>query len=61
MPEMDGYQVLAALKRNPALRDLPVIMISALDETQSVVHCIEMGAEDSGGKEIRVGAFLKCL
>ncbi len=46
MPKMDGYEVLARLKRNPALRDLPVIMISALDETESVVRCIEMGAED---------------
>jgi CheY-like chemotaxis protein len=46
MPEMDGYELLARLKQNPALRDLPVVMISALDETQSMVRCIEMGAED---------------
>lgn len=46
MPEMDGYQVLAAMKAEAKWRDLPVIMISALDEIQSVVRCIEMGAED---------------
>jgi signal transduction histidine kinase len=46
MPEMDGYEVLARLKQEPRRRDLPVIMISALDEIQSVVRCIEMGAED---------------
>jgi DNA-binding response OmpR family regulator len=46
MPEMDGFEVLARLKGDPRLRDLPVIMISALDEIQSVVRCIEMGAED---------------
>jgi signal transduction histidine kinase len=46
MPEMDGYEVLARLKQNPSLCDLPVIMISALDEAQSVARCIEMGAED---------------
>ena len=46
MPEMDGYEVLARLKQNARLRDLPVIMISAVDETRSVVRCIEMGAED---------------
>ncbi|QGX03634.1 adenylate/guanylate cyclase domain-containing protein [Beggiatoa leptomitoformis] len=46
MPEMNGFQVLGAIKSDPALRHLPVIMISALDEIDSVVHCIEMGAED---------------
>ena len=44
MPEMDGYEVLLKLKEG--WRDLPVIMISALDETESVVRCIERGAED---------------
>jgi class 3 adenylate cyclase len=46
MPEVDGYQVLAELKDDPHLRDLPVIMTTALDELDSVVRCIEMGAED---------------
>jgi DNA-binding response OmpR family regulator len=46
MPEMDGYQVLQRLKIDDAWRDIPVIMISALDEIDSVVRCIEMGAED---------------
>lgn len=46
MPEMDGYQVLAQLAADPNLRNIPVIMVSALDEMDSVVRCIEMGAED---------------
>jgi signal transduction histidine kinase len=46
MPEMDGYQVLEQIKNDGALRDIPVIVISALDEMDSVVRCIEMGAED---------------
>jgi adenylate cyclase len=46
MPELDGYQVLAELKLDPHLRDIPVIMTSSLDELDSVVRCIEMGAED---------------
>ena len=46
MPELDGYEVLAELKRDPHLRDLPVVMTSALDELESVVKCVEMGAED---------------
>ncbi len=46
MPEIDGYEVLRQMKATPALKDVPVLMISALDEIQSVVRCIELGAED---------------
>jgi len=46
MPELDGYEVLAELKLDPQLRDIPVVMTSALDELDSVVKCVEMGAED---------------
>src|SRR5262244_3880339 len=46
MPEMNGYQVLERMKSTPALRDIPVIVLSALDEIGSVVRCIELGAED---------------
>jgi adenylate cyclase len=46
MPEMNGFQVLQTLKTDPVRRDIPVIMISALDELDSVVRCIELGAED---------------
>jgi two-component system sensor histidine kinase/response regulator len=46
MPEMDGYELLKCLKANEAWRYIPVIMISALSELDSVVRCIEMGAED---------------
>jgi len=46
MPELDGYQVLEKLRGDISLRDLPVIMTSSLDEIDSVVKCIELGAED---------------
>ena len=46
MPELDGYAVLDALKGNTATRDIPVIMLSALDELPGIVRCIEHGAED---------------
>jgi len=46
MPEVDGYQVLEQLKNDPATRDIPVIMISALVDMPSIVRCIERGAED---------------
>ncbi|MCB9704354.1 MAG: response regulator [Myxococcales bacterium] len=46
MPEMDGYEVLERLHADDKLRGLPVIMISALDQLDTVVRCIELGAED---------------
>lgn len=46
MPKMNGYQVLEYLKSDPNLRHIPVIVISALDDINSVVECIELGAED---------------
>ena len=46
MPEMDGYQVLEHLMADRRLRDLPVIVTSAVEGMESVVRCIECGAED---------------
>jgi class 3 adenylate cyclase len=66
MPEMDGYQVLEALAADPHLRDIPVVMLSSIEEVDSVARCIEMGAEDYLFKPVnpvllraRVGASLE--
>ncbi len=66
MPELDGYEVLARLKADRTLRELPVIMLSALDEVAAAVRCIEMGADDYLTKPIdtvllraRMGACLE--
>ena len=66
MPELDGYQVLEQVKADAALRDIPVIMISALEEMESVIRCVELGAEDYLAKPFnptllraRVGASLE--
>src|SRR6266404_3833124 len=66
MPEIDGYQVLSQMKADPHLCDIPVIMISALDQINSVVRCIESGAEDYLNKPFdpvllraRIGACLE--
>jgi putative two-component system response regulator len=46
MPNLDGFGVLTSMKRDPQLLDIPVIMISALQEIDSIARCIELGAED---------------
>jgi adenylate cyclase len=46
MPEMNGYQTLEALRADPKLRDIPVVIMSSIEEVDSVARCIEMGAED---------------
>jgi DNA-binding SARP family transcriptional activator/CheY-like chemotaxis protein len=46
MPVMDGYSTLAAIKADPRLNHLPVIMVSAVHELESVVRCIDLGATD---------------
>src|SRR3954467_9323871 len=66
MPTVNGYEVLAQMKASSSLRHIPVIMISAVDEIESVVRCIELGAEDYLPKPFnptllraRVGACLE--
>jgi adenylate cyclase len=66
MPEMDGYQVLEQMAKDLRLRGVGVIVTSALEEIDSVVKCIEMGAEDYLTKPVnpvllraRIGASLE--
>ncbi|HLA92593.1 MAG TPA: response regulator [Actinomycetota bacterium] len=46
MPGLDGIEVLERLKQDPALLHIPVIMISGVEDTESIARCIEAGAED---------------
>jgi serine phosphatase RsbU (regulator of sigma subunit) len=46
MPGMDGYRVLETMKADEALCHVPVVMVSAIDESESVVRCLELGADD---------------
>jgi serine phosphatase RsbU (regulator of sigma subunit) len=46
MPGMDGYQVLETMRADEALCHVPVVMVSAIDESESVVRCLELGADD---------------
>ncbi|RZI42746.1 response regulator [Herbaspirillum sp. HC18] len=66
MPGLDGYDVLQRMKSDERLQDIPVIMISALQEIDSIVRCITLGAEDYLPKpfdpvllKARVGACLE--
>ena len=66
MPVMNGYEVLSTMKRDRQLRHIPVIMVTAVDEMQSTIRCIEMGAEDYLPKpfnpvllQARIGASLE--
>jgi sigma-B regulation protein RsbU (phosphoserine phosphatase) len=66
MPGLDGYQVLTKIKTDPQLAEIPVIMISALDQENSVARCLEAGAEDYVPKPFnsvllraRIGASLE--
>jgi adenylate cyclase len=46
MPELDGYETLAAMKADEAMRHIPVLIVSGVEELDSVVRCIELGASD---------------
>jgi sigma-B regulation protein RsbU (phosphoserine phosphatase) len=66
MPELDGFQVLDHMKSDVGLRDIPIIMISSLENISSVITCIEKGAEDFLHKpydtvllKARIGACLE--
>jgi phosphoserine phosphatase RsbU/P len=66
MPGLNGYEVLERMRADSRLRHVPVIMISAVDEIESVIRCIELGAEDYLPKPFnptllraRVGASLE--
>lgn len=52
MPEMNGYQVLETCLQDSELRNIPIIMTSSLDEIDSVVKCVELGAEDYLNKPV---------
>ncbi len=52
MPVMDGFATLAALKEDPELRQLPVVVVSALDDVESIARCVSLGAVDFLGKPV---------
>lgn len=65
MPIMDGYQVLEIMKADERLCHIPIIVLSAIDEIESVVRCIQMGADDylakPFNKEVLLARIKNCL
>jgi len=59
MPVMDGFTVLAKVKEDPNLRDIPVIIISSEHESKSIVKGIKQGAEDYLTKPVNAGLLVK--
>jgi signal transduction histidine kinase len=66
MPGLSGFDVLNRMRASPELRTVPVIVISALDESSAAIRCIQMGAEDYLPKpfdpvllKARIGATLE--
>ncbi|HPR08858.1 MAG TPA: response regulator, partial [Denitromonas sp.] len=58
MPGMDGYTVLGRLRQNPATRDIPVVFLTALTDTQDEEHGLALGAVDYITKPIRPALVL---
>ena len=52
MPDVDGFQVLRDMKQDAALRDIPVIVVTAVEEMNSVNECLELGAVDYLAKPV---------
>ncbi len=50
MPEIDGLETLRRLKKDPILKHVPVLMLSAVDDVDRMAHCVAAGAEDYIGK-----------
>ena len=46
MPNMNGYEVLGFLKKDKRYHEIPVIMLSSMDDLTSIYRCIELGADD---------------
>ena len=61
MPEVDGYAVLEQMKADEATRDIPVVIISAVENPEDVEKCMTMGAEDYLTKPVDAATLNACV
>ncbi len=61
MPDMDGFEVLRRMKDEVGLRDIPVIVVSGLEDTESVSRCLAMGAVDFISKPFDLAQIKACV
>ena len=61
MPEVDGLTVLSQVKATPALRDIPVVVISAVDEPESIEKCRQLGAAEYLIKPVSAENLIACV
>lgn len=52
MPRMSGYQVCVRVKSDPRTRDIPVVMVTALNESSDIERAVESGADDFLSKPV---------
>ena len=59
MPEVDGFEVLRQMSQDPELNKIPVIVVSAVGESDSTAKCLEMGAVDHLVKPLDYALFVE--
>ncbi len=61
MPDMDGFEVLRQMKEDPSLRDIPVIVVSGMEDKASFERCLEIGAVDYVTKPFDLAQLKSCV
>lgn len=61
MPDVDGFEVLRQMKEESSLRDIPVIVVSGMEDTNSFERCLKMGAVDYIAKPFDLAQLKACV